>query len=310
MKLLITCAGRRVELVDKLSTKFDVIAVDSNENCAIHTFINQSNNNHLHFYKIPRCDEPCYIDELILICNRLKVDLLVPLYEPEFLILCQNKDRFNSIGTRLVLSDSKIIEICNNKLLMQDFFERNNIKTPPLTATPPAIVKPINGMGSTGIFKVYTDKELDAAKTLSKTPVIIQKIVSGTEYTIDTLCDFKGNVILAVPRIRVEVRDGEVSKSRISNNQTVISEVKHLIAKLNSIGNVVGPLTIQCFVTPTDDVVFIEVNPRFGGGVPLSIEASNYIELFKLIAEGIEINASLTSFEELSTCRYITSLYN
>jgi carbamoyl-phosphate synthase large subunit len=32
-------------------------------------------------------------------------------------------------------------------------------------------------------------------------------------------------------------------------------------------------ITIQCFLTPDDEVVFIEINPRFGGGVPLSIRA-------------------------------------
>ena len=34
-----------------------------------------------------------------------------------------------------------------------------------------------------------------------------------------------------------------------------------------------GCINIQCFLTPGNEVKFVEINPRFGGGVPLSIEA-------------------------------------
>jgi carbamoyl-phosphate synthase large subunit len=39
------------------------------------------------------------------------------------------------------------------------------------------------------------------------------------------------------------------------------------------LGGCRGMITIQCFLTPRDEIVFIEINPRFGGGVPLSIRA-------------------------------------
>ena len=34
-----------------------------------------------------------------------------------------------------------------------------------------------------------------------------------------------------------------------------------------------GLITIQCFLTPSGGIKFIEINPRFGGGAPLAIEA-------------------------------------
>ena len=42
---------------------------------------------------------------------------------------------------------------------------------------------------------------------------------------------------------------------------------------VEALGGCRGMITIQCFLTPDNDVVFIEINPRFGGGVPLSIRA-------------------------------------
>lgn len=310
MKLLITCTGRRVELIDRLSKEFDVLAVDASESCAASIYINQGNNKRLSFATVPKCSDENYIEAMLKLCEKECVDLLVPLYEPEFLLLCKNRDRFMSVGTRLVLSDTRIIEICNDKKLMQNFFEENQIKTPRLKENAPAIVKPVNGMGSCGIFKVDTDKELEAAKILSKGDVIIQELVEGTEYTIDTLCDFDGNVVIAVPRIRCEVRDGEVSKSQIDDNKDIIQAVTGLVEKLNKEGNVIGPLTIQCFLTKENEIVFIEVNPRFGGGVPLSLEASEYVKLFRLIAEGDDIDDELKGFKKVSTFRYIKGLYS
>jgi carbamoyl-phosphate synthase large subunit len=32
-------------------------------------------------------------------------------------------------------------------------------------------------------------------------------------------------------------------------------------------------ITTQCFLTSSGGIKFIEINPRFGGGVPLAIEA-------------------------------------
>ena len=35
----------------------------------------------------------------------------------------------------------------------------------------------------------------------------------------------------------------------------------------------IGCITAQCFLTPDNEIKFIEINPRFGGGFPLSFQA-------------------------------------
>lgn len=40
-----------------------------------------------------------------------------------------------------------------------------------------------------------------------------------------------------------------------------------------ALGECVGVVTLQCFLTVDGRVRFIEINPRFGGGVPLAIRA-------------------------------------
>jgi len=44
-------------------------------------------------------------------------------------------------------------------------------------------------------------------------------------------------------------------------------------ALVEALGDCQGMITVQCFLTPDNRIVFIEINPRFGGGVPLSIRA-------------------------------------
>jgi carbamoyl-phosphate synthase large subunit len=73
-----------------------------------------------------------------------------------------------------------------------------------------------------------------------------------------------------VPRRRIEVRAGEVSKGQVVKNAHIMSQAARLVEAL---GAGPGVITIQLFLTSDGKVKFIEINPRFGGGVPLSIKA-------------------------------------
>ena len=99
---------------------------------------------------------------------------------------------------------------------------------------------------------------------------MVQEFIEGQEYTVDVLVDFDGRVRCVVPRLRMEVRTGEVSKAQTVRCPEVIEQSKRLVETL---GAGPGIITIQCFLTTDGNIKFIEINPRFGGGVPLSIRA-------------------------------------
>ena len=73
-----------------------------------------------------------------------------------------------------------------------------------------------------------------------------------------------------VPRKRIEVRAGEVSKGQVAKNTRIMSEAAKLVERL---GAGPGVITLQLFLTGDGKIKYIEINPRFGGGVPLSIKA-------------------------------------
>lgn len=302
MKVIVTSIGRRVQLIEHLKKTFTVVGVDASDNNAARFFVDE-------FYKIPRCNQEGYIQALLDIAKKCEADLLIPLYEPEFLLLCEHRHEFELAGTRVLLSDREVIDICNDKTRTQNFFEREEIKAPKLTEHAPAVVKPVCGMGSQGIFVVNTEEELAAAKVLSD-KYIVQERIEGVEYTIDVLCDFTGHPVSIVPRVRQEVRSGEVSKSVTEHQERIIEDTRHLIKRLNSYGTVIGPVTVQCFLTKDQESVFIEINPRFGGGVPLTMEAGvDYGKCLEAFLQGREPEEKYVEFSDISMMRYDRAVY-
>lgn len=279
--LLVTSIGKRVQLIKHLKKNFKIIGVDAGaENCCRY-FVDK-------FYKIPKAVDKNYIIELINICRKENVDGIIPLYEGEFSVLNNNREEFEKINTQLILSSKKIIEVCKDKNETFKYFTKEKIPNPKVynedeiekiiqhdnVSVFPLFIKPADGMGSSNTFKIKNKKELIFFKDYVDNG-IIQECIDGDEYTVDTLVDFKGNPVYIVPRIRLEVRSGEVVKSRTIHDEKIINETKKVIKSLNKLSDEknnasIGPLTIQFFKTKKGDLYLLEINPRFGGGVPLS----------------------------------------
>jgi carbamoyl-phosphate synthase large subunit len=93
---------------------------------------------------------------------------------------------------------------------------------------------------------------------------------SYSEFTVDVYFDRYGQLRCLVPRQRIEVRDGEVSKG-ITRKGYVYD---YLINRLSQIRGACGCLTVQLFAkTEPMRYAALEINPRFGGGFPLSYAA-------------------------------------
>jgi carbamoyl-phosphate synthase large subunit len=323
MKILITSIGKRVQLIKYLKKSCTVIGVDAGNMAPAIDFVDK-------FYKIPRIMDKEYVSSLIDICRKEKVNMLIPLHEYEFYKLCNNRDKFEEVGTTLLLSSKNIIDICQDKLNTYDFFSMKGIGSPKTYSKEeilfiidhnidhmnfPFIVKPVSGMGSMDVYKVDNVDELKFFVEYVKNP-IVQEYVEGKEYTVDVLCDLKGIPISVVPRERLEVRNGEVSKSRTVMDNPIIEEtcrVVSCLSKFKAAGgdcSVIGPYTIQCRVDNSGNIKFIEINPRFGGGVPLTFEAGvDYGKYFSMMAEGKEIQPIIGKFKEITMLRYDEAVF-
>lgn len=100
--------------------------------------------------------------------------------------------------------------------------------------------------------------------------LLAQDYVQGPEYTIDIFCRRDGVVCAVVPRQRLIVRAAEVEQSLTVNDRQLIDAAVKLTAQMPGIW---GVFNAQCRRPPGGQPYFFEINPRFAGGAPLSIEA-------------------------------------
>jgi carbamoyl-phosphate synthase large subunit len=130
------------------------------------------------------------------------------------------------------------------------------------------VIKPRFGRGSRDVYVAHTATQLRAALKWTPDP-IVQTLVTGREFTVDVLVDRSGTVAGLVPRWRLETKAGISTKGLTFTDPEV--ELAATLA-LKAVG-VVGPANVQGFVTAEGDVVIVEINPRFSGGLPLSLHA-------------------------------------
>lgn len=274
--VLFTGTGRRVELLQAFhnaalcqNINLKIYGADMSGTAPALAYCNYTR-------KICAMKEKDYIPQLLEICLRDKIDLVIPTIDTDLLVLSQNKDKFEKIGTKVLISDSAMIALCRDKNYTSDFFESCGLKAPkPVNdyciyqGAYPCFIKPKDGSSSIDAYKVNTESELIMyAEKIGD--YIIQPFIEGKEYTVDIFCDFDGNPIYITPRERIAIRSGEVLKTGIESDQIIIEESMRLIQKFKPC----GPMTVQLIrQNLTGDDYYIEINPRFGGGAPLSIKA-------------------------------------
>lgn len=275
IRILFTGAGRRVELIQAfrnaallLNQELKIYGADMSGTAPALAYCDYTR-------RITAMKDPKYIDDLLQICLEDKIDLIVPTIDTDLLILSENKCRFNRIGTRVLISEPDKIQICRDKNLTFAFFENLGLHAPrpvkdwkKYNSGYPAFIKPKDGSSSINAFKVENVEELEIyARQIDD--YIVQPFIYGHEYTIDIFCNWSGEPISIVPRERIQVRAGEVLQTRIELDQTMIEESRKLCAAFRPC----GPMTVQLIRDGNGVDWFIEINPRFGGGAPLSMKA-------------------------------------
>ena len=276
LKILFTCVGRRIELMqafrsasEKLGISIEIWGGDSSESAPALFYCDKR-------VKLCRIGDPGYIGLIADICEKNGIDAVIPTIDTDLIKLSQSKALFEKFGTRVIISDEDKIKICRDKRRTAEYFKSVGLFCPEtfddVEKYPdkyPAFIKPKDGSSSIFAYKAETPGELKAYA--GQVPeYIIQPFIDGREYTVDIFCDFNGNPIYITPRIRLATRSGEVLKTEITADETIIEEVKKLLSDYRPCGAV----TIQLIREKATGVdYYIEINPRYGGGAPLSIKA-------------------------------------
>lgn len=300
MNILITSAGREVPLVKAFKKALrhyggKIICADINSLSAAFLYGDIS-------FLVPKYSDDLFIPKLLKICKKHNVKLIVPTKDDELPIFAQNRKKFEDIGTIVMVSNSKAIDICFDKLKFVGFCKKNNIPVPKTYAIEeikknkvsfPLFINDRFGRGSRSAHKVNNKEELKLYLRIIRNP-IIHEYISSKEYTIDLFADFQGNIISVVPRERIFISGGESFIGKTCKNKKLIESAVDLSKKLKLIGH----NNIQCFFNGKE-LKFIEVNPRYGGGSNLSFAAGANTPLYLIqIINGKKVGNKMWKFRD------------
>jgi len=282
--ILITSAGKRVALVRyfketllRFFPEAKVFITEMNPSLAPASYVCDKS------FVVPRVTAPGYSDILLTICEDNHIGMVIPTIDTELLILAEHKSDFEKRGIHLVVSDKSFVSMCRDKRKTGDLFKYYGINVPKAVdkchPSFPFFAKPFDGSLSTNLHIIRTESEL-TPNILNDEKLLFMELIDKNEfqeYTVDMYYGKDNRVKCIIPRERIEIRAGEINKGRTAKNEIV----GFLKDKLEHIDGSVGCICVQLFFnSKTKNVLGIEINPRFGGGYPLSYSAGgNYPEM-------------------------------
>lgn len=236
---------------------------------------------------------PDYIDHLIAVCHKHKIDLVIPGLDDEVLIFAKNAEKFEKAGIKAIFPDKEFVSICLDKERMianlsraVDVFVKNynkdtleeDIQTGKVEF--PCIAKPRCGCASRGV-EIIKCKD-DLAK-ISSDHIIQELAIPVTDDPNFSLylSQIDKNRNLQVAEISIQLvysQDGVLigrmfSRNKLKNGIPIEiipyedEYVWHVVDKLTPVllkMGLRGPLNIQGRITENGLKIF-EMNPRFTG---------------------------------------------
>lgn len=293
LTLLFSCVGRRVELLQafraaaaRRGVALRIVGTDVTLTAPAMHCVDEP-------ILVPAFHDPGYIPALLEIVERERPAALVPTIDLDLPILSQRRDEFDSRGCVAVICDAETVAECRDKRRTHALLKRLGVDCPDTCgveealARPdmpfPCFLKPKGGSASKSAMRIETraDLEYHGARVEN---AMVQELVEGVEHTLDIYVGLTGEPRCVVPRRRWQVRGGEVNKGVAVKDPRIMNDGRTLAQRLAGDAakaadgttrprSLRGILTVQCIVTREGRIRFIEINPRFGGGAPLSIAA-------------------------------------
>lgn len=280
------------------------------------------------FYVVPKSNHPDYLEVILSIACKEKIDVILPITTHELNILVSNKESFEKQSIKVIVSDLECLKIANDKGLLHQFALNNNIPVPEgfvvhnknqwqnsvneLQLKHHLICfKPVLGNGSRG-FGIVSKELNDAFLTTKPTsfpllkeewilrlpetfgiPLLVTEFLPGIEYSVDLICK-NGEVLICIPRSRDKMIGGISVAGQIVNDEDIISQSKHLVESLK----LDGPIGIQWRRDINGIAKLMEINPRLQGTTSAILLAGVNLPL-------IAVLLSLEKGEELSKLDFV-----
>lgn len=246
-------------------------------------------------YIVPRITDPNYVQNILDICKKEKIDGILSLIDPELSLLAKNFEKFKEIGVTIIGSSYDVCELSLNKIAMFNWLKANGYNCARSyldkdkfyedldrgSITFPVFVKPYNGSASILINKVHNKKQLEFLFEEHE-GLMIQEFLDGQEIGADVYIDIiSGEVVSIFTKKKLLMRAGETDKSVSFKDDKLFDLIKDFVKK----AGFKGQIDIDIFDI-NGEYYISEVNPRFGGGYPHAYECG--VNNMKLIINNLK----------------------
>ena len=294
MNILILSCGTRNKIVQYFRRAFAgqglVVATDCSE---IAPAIYEADK----YYVVPQISASEYLDDILAICEREKIDGVLSLIDPELSLLAVNDERFRRIGVHVIGSSYDLCEMSLDKWKMYQWLTSHGYRCAKSYIDKerffaeeecghlvyPVFVKPVCGSASIAISMAY-DRETVDLLFAHNDELMIQEYLDGQEIGADVYIDMiSGDVVSIFTKKKLKMRAGETDKAVSFKDERLFRLIEHFVSE----AGYRGQIDIDLFEIGGEYYIS-EVNPRFGGGYPHAYECGcNHVRLILNNLRGI-----------------------
>lgn len=277
------------------------------------------------FYQVPPVSDKSYIDVILDICRKEKVDIYFPNISSEVTKVAERRSEFDEIGVIVSISNLESVSIANNKLHTYQTLEKAGIPVPKYYGVHnvedfikgckymgyperPVCIKIVDGSGSRGVriidasksrydifanekpnsFYTSYDDMLSILKSADKLrEMMLVECMHGPEFTVDALSD-NGKVLYIAGRENVVSLMSIAMESVVKTDPMAEKIARDVIAFLKMDGNV----GFDFMRNDKEEPVLMDINPRSTATIDLFTAAGmnlRYLRIKQLLKEPLPI---------------------
>lgn len=273
------------------------------------------------FYQIPSAKAADYVQKVVEICEKEKVDILIPQMSAELSPYLEHIELFERVGTTVSMTLNENVNIANNKLKLFQFLTRCGVSVPRYECVysirefddaivrlgypeRPVCVKMTESSGSRGV-RIIDDKKsrfdlfalekpaslyisLKDMRTVLLEPeqfpeLLLMQYLPGDEYSVDLLAD-KGKILYIAGRRNPVVLMSIPQETIIEKNEQAYEIANQVVSNLHLDGNI----GLDFIFDDDGNAQLIEVNPRLDATIALFAAAGlnfPYLRVKQLLRE-------------------------
>jgi carbamoyl-phosphate synthase large subunit len=273
------------------------------------------------YYQVPAYTDETYIDVLLDICKKEKIDVFFPHISMELPYILECKHEFEELGVKVAISEKETLATANCKYQLYEFLKQRNLKVPKYFLVDssktlrnrigelgypesPVCVKMTENSGSRGVriirsdlskgdlfmhekpssMNVTLDEMCEILDDCSPMPTIMaMDYLPGVEYTVDLLAEH-GKVLYIAGRRNTSSSMSIAQTSIVEKKEAAYRLCEDIVRDLHLDGNI----GFDFMLDGNDDPWLTDLNPRVTATIILYAGAGlnlPYLRIKQLLGE-------------------------